>query len=187
MRLSILMAAAGVLAAAADFPIGSQISDIRVNDHGSQVSIKPAAAKATAVVFVSVQCPVSNAYNERMASIYREYSGKGVQFAFVNANEQESQEAVDAHAKEHNLGFKVYKDQGNVLADSLNAQVTPEVFLFDHGGKLMYHGRIDDSRDLDRVTSSDFRTALNAVLAGQLVTVANTKQFGCTIKRVKKT
>jgi hypothetical protein len=187
MRLSILMAAAAVLAAAAEFPIGSQISDIRVNDHGSQVSIKPASAKATAVVFISVQCPVSNAYNERMAAIHREYSGKGVQFAFVNANEQESQEAADAHAKEHNLGFKVYKDPDNVLADRLNAQVTPEVFLFDHTGKLVYHGRIDDSRDLDKVTSKDFHKALDAVLAGQPVAVAQTKQFGCTIKRVNKT
>jgi hypothetical protein len=121
-----------------------------------------------------------------MSAIYKEYSGKGVQFAFVNANEQESQADADEHAKQHNLGFKVYKDVNNVLADQFNAQNTPEVFLFDQTGRLVYHGRIDDSRELANVKSRDFRTALDAVLSGQPVPVVNTKQFGCTIKRAKK-
>jgi thioredoxin-related protein len=186
MRVFAMLVAASASLVAGEFPIGSQVSDIRVTDHGAPAVIRPAAAKATAIVFVSVECPVSNAYNERMAAIYKDYSGKDVQFAFVNANEQESQAAADDHAKQHNLGFKVYKDVNNVLADQFNAQNTPEVFLFDHSGKLVYHGRIDDSRELSNVKSKDFRAALDAVLAGQPVSVANTKQFGCTIKRAKK-
>jgi len=187
MRVFAIMIAASTLLLAGEFPVGSHVSDIRVSSEGAPADIRPDAAKATAVVFVSVQCPVSNAYNERMAAIYKDYSGKGVQFAFVNANEQESQAAADEHAKQHNLGFKVYKDVNNVLADQFDAQNTPEVFLFDHAGKLVYHGRIDDSREIANVKANDFRSALDAVLAGQPVPVANTKQFGCTIKRVKKT
>jgi protein-disulfide isomerase len=187
MRVFAILLALSATLASAEFPVGSQINEIRVTDHGAPAVIRPADAKATAVVFISVECPVSNAYNERMAAIYRDYSEKGVAFAFVNANEQESQTAADEHAKQHNLGFKVYKDANNVLADQFNAQNTPEAFLFDHAGRLVYHGRIDNSRDLANVKSSDFRDALDAVLAGQPVPVANTKQFGCTIKRAKKT
>jgi hypothetical protein len=61
------------------------------------------------------------------------------------------------------------------------------VFLFDRTGTLIYHGRIDDSRDLANVKSQDLRLTLDAVLAGQPVPVANTKAFGCTIKRAKAT
>jgi hypothetical protein len=186
MRLFAVLLAASAILAAGEFPIGSQVSDIRVTDHGAPLVIRTAAAKATAVLFISVECPVSNAYNDRMAALYKDYSGTGVQFVFVNANDHESQAAADEHAKQHNLGFKVFKDPNNALADQFDAQNTPEAFLFDHAGKLVYHGRIDDSRDLANVKSSDFRAALDAVLAGRAVPVANTKQFGCTIKRAKK-
>lgn len=180
--LTALLLTAG-LACSQEFPVGSKVDVINVTDHGSAVSINPAKAKATAVVFVSVQCPVSNAYNERMNAIYKDYTSKGVQFAFVNANSSEDVRAVDAHAKEHNFAFKVLKDENNVLADKLNAQFTPEVFVFDGTNKLVYHGRFDDSRDLDRVKSKDFRAALDATLAGTPIAVSNTRAFGCTIKR----
>jgi hypothetical protein len=49
----------------------------------------------------------------------------------------------------------------------------------------VYHGRIDDTRDLAKVKSQDFRAALDAVLAGRPVAVSNTKAFGCTIRRAK--
>jgi hypothetical protein len=172
---TLMLAGAGL---AGEFPVGSKYPGGFVD---------PAAAKATAVVFVSTNCPVSNAYNERMAAVYRDYSGRGVQFAFVNSNSNESVPEIEEHAKAKNLGFKVYKDADNVLADKLNAQYTPEVFVFDKAGTLVYHGRIDDTREVANVKSQDFRAALDAVLAGQAVPVAETKAFGCTIKRARKT
>jgi hypothetical protein len=175
------------LASAAEFPIGSKLTEIRVTDHGSPAVVKTTASKATAVVFVSTNCPVSNAYNERMNALYRDYSGRGVQFAFVNSNVNESVGEIDEHARAHNFGFKVYKDADGMLADTVNAQFTPEVFLFDSSGTLVYHGRIDDTRQVANVKSQDFRAALDAVLADKPVAVANTKAFGCTIRRAKRT
>jgi hypothetical protein len=175
------------LAAAGEFPVGTKLPAINVSDHGAPAVIKPSGAKATAVLFVSTNCPVSNAYNERMNAVYRDYSARGVQFAFVNSNANEAVTEIDEHAKAHGFAFKVYKDAENVLADTLNAQFTPEVFVFDQTGTLVYHGRIDDTRELANVKSRDFRAALDAVLAGKAVAVSNTKAFGCTIKRAKKT
>lgn len=170
------------LVLAGEFPVGSKMPAITAGGH----TVKTASGRATAVLFVSTECPVSNAYNERMKAIYNDYSGKGVQFAFVNANDHETPDVIAKHAKE-NFPFTVHKDQNNVLADKLNAQYTPEVFLFDKAGTLVYHGRIDDSRELDKVSSKDFRAALDATLAGKPVPAPDTKAFGCTIKRAKKT
>jgi hypothetical protein len=173
--------------AAGEFPVGSTLDKIDATLNGKAVSVKPSAAKATAVVFVSTGCPVSNAYNERFNELYSDYSGKGVQFVFVNANSNESQSDIDAHSASHKFAFKVHKDVDNVLADKLNAQYTPEVFLFDSKGKLAYHGRIDDSREIGKVSKKDTRAALDALISGSAVPVAETKAFGCTIKRVKRT
>lgn len=169
--------------AAGEFPVGSKIEQIQL---GGKV-VKPSEAKATAVVFVSTKCPVSNAYNERFKELYRDYSGKNVQFVFVNANANEPESEIAAHSKANGFAFQVYKDTNNQLADKLNAQYTPEVFLFDSKGTLVYHGRIDDSREVPGIKSRDARVALDAVLAGSAVPVAETKAFGCTIKRAKGT
>lgn len=77
------------------------------------------------------------------------------------------------------------KDDGNKVADAYRAQKTPEVFVISPKGDLLYHGRIDESQDDPRgVKSPDLRNALEAILAGKPVPAAETKAFGCTIKRV---
>jgi hypothetical protein len=52
------------------------------------------------------------------------------------------------------------------------------------GGKIVYHGRIDDARK-GEIKDHSLRNALDALLAGKTPAVAETKAFGCTIKRVK--
>jgi peroxiredoxin len=142
--------------------------------------------KALVLMFMATQCPVSNAYNERMAAISTEYAAKGVSFVGLNANRQESVEEVAEHAKAHGFPFPILKDVGNVQADVFGAQVTPEVYVYDSSWTLRYHGRIDDNQKGTNITSPDLRNALDAVLAGKEVPAKETKAFGCTIKRVEK-
>lgn len=167
--------------------VGSRIGDFQVTDlDGKPVTVKTAHG-VTAVIFVATQCPVSNAYNERMNALYKDYSAKGVHFVFINSNRTEPAAEVRGHLVEHKLAYSVYKDPNNVVADRLNAQVTPEVYLLDASGTLRYHGSIDDSRVLERVHDKRARKALDAMLAGEPVAAPETKAFGCTIRRVGKT
>ena len=138
------------------------------------------------VIFVSVQCPVSNAYNERMEALAQEWRARGFGVVGINANRTESADAVAAHAREHNLNFPILKDNNNVLADALGASFTPETYLFDASGILRYHGRIDDSKDPSGISKRDLRDALEAIADGKPVAVSETKAFGCTIKRVPR-
>jgi len=138
------------------------------------------------VTFIATQCPVSNAYNERMKSLYNDYTPKGVKFVFVNSNRTESSANVAQHAREHGFPFAVYKDGDNVAADRFGATVTPEAFVIDGAGVVRYHGSIDDSQNEQRVGTQRLRSALDAVLAGHAPGQAETKAFGCSIKRVPK-
>jgi alkyl hydroperoxide reductase subunit AhpC len=172
---------------AQDFKLGSKVDNFEVQAlDGKSMSFADLRGPVTVVTFISVQCPVSNAYNERMNAIYQDYGAKGVKFIFVNANRTESASDVAAHAKSVGFAFPVYKDPNNVLADRFDAQVTPESYVIDSQGIVRYHGSIDDQQTESRVRQRRLRAALDQVLAGQEVQAKETKAFGCTIKRVRK-
>jgi peroxiredoxin len=143
------------------------------------------SSKAIVLMFIATQCPVSNAYNDRMVQLYKDYTGKKVTFVGINSNKQESADDIKNHAKEHGFEFPILKDWNNAIADKLGASVTPEIFVLDKNFNILYHGRIDDSRRESEVTSQDLRAALDAVLAGKEVAIEETKAFGCSIKRIK--
>ncbi len=187
------LALAAVLAAAAapaaDLKIGAPAPDFTLPSaaDGKLVALKDVLAKnkAVAVIFVATQCPVSNAYNERMAALGKEYAAKGIAVVGINSNKTEPAAEVAAHAKAHGFTFPVVKDEANKVADAFGATHTPEVFVVSPKGDLVYHGRIDESQDDPKnVKSPDLRNALEAVLAGKPVPAPVTKAFGCSIKRV---
>jgi peroxiredoxin len=173
----------------ADIPappiIGSTIADFTLPDVGGAAhSLASLKGKNGAVlIFIAVQCPVSNAYNERMEKLAQDYKARGITVIGINSNSPESAADVKGHAAQNNLTFAILKDNGSKLADTLGATRTPEAYFLDANNKLLYHGRIDNSRDVSQVNSSELRDALEATLAGKPVGKATANAFGCSIKR----
>jgi len=165
--------------------IGATIEDFTLPDvDNKERSLKSLAGKnGTVLLFIAVQCPVSNAYNERMAKLAEDYKAKGIAVIGINSNVAEDAAAVKAHAEQNKLSFPILKDSGNKIADKLGASVTPEAYFIDAGNKLLYHGRIDNARNAAQLETSDLRNALDAALAGKAIEKTEAKAFGCTIKR----
>lgn len=182
-----LTASFGAVLFGQEFKLGSKVSDFNVSDlKGNKVQFSQLKGDVTVLMFIATQCPISNDYNERMNAVVGDYTPKGVKFVALNANSTEPAGEVERHAAEHKFPFKVYKDENNVVADRFGAQVTPEVFVFDKSGTIQYHGYIDDSRNAANIKTQGLRLALDSVLTGKPAERAETKAFGCTIKRVKK-
>jgi peroxiredoxin len=181
-----LILAAANAASAAPIAVGDKLTPFTLKEaSGKDVSLGSLAGKkAVVLAFIATQCPVSNAYNERMAAFAKEYEAKGVAFVGINSNKQESATEIVEHAKANGFSFPVLKDDGNKKADEFGAQVTPEVYVFDASWTLRYHGRIDDDRSGKAVQSQDLKNAVDALVAGKDVPVKEAKAFGCTIKRV---
>lgn len=139
--------------------------------------------KATVVMFIATRCPVSNAYNDRMETLAARYEPKHVEFVGINANQTEPVAEVASHAKDHNFTFPVLKDADDSVANLYDAHVTPETYVINSDGVIVYHGRIDNSMDPENVATNDLADALDDVLAGKTVTKPETKAFGCSIKR----
>ena len=170
---------------AATVSLGAVVPDFKLPDADGKehtlASLK--GQKGTVLIFIATRCPVSNGYNTRMAKLAEDYKSKGVNVIGINSNSIEPADEVKKHAAEKGLTFAILKDAGNVVADRFDAQVTPEAFVIDAAGKLVYHGRIDNSRAGDSITSNELRDALDAVLAGKPVEKPEAKAFGCSIKR----
>ena len=173
-------------AAVAQAPaIGTAAPDFQLTTlDGKAFSLASAAKahKAVVLMWISTQCPYSNAYNEEMRDMANAYASKGVIFVGINSNKTEDVSKAVSHAKKNGHTFPILKDPSNKVADLYDAQRTPEVYVVDSSGKLRYHGRITENHE-DDSSSPDLKNALDALLAGKTVEKTVTKAFGCTIKR----
>jgi len=186
LALAAFMSLANV-GSAGDFAVGTVLEDFKLTDtSGSEQSFyKLKGEKGTILVFLSAQCPVVKGYNARIAAFAKSYRAKGINVVGINSNASESLEWVKSNAAE-NYDFAVLIDKGNVLADKLGANVTPEIYFFDENSKLLYKGAIDNDRSGENVTNNYLQDAVDAKMAGKAIAKTSANAFGCSIKRVSK-
>ena len=139
--------------------------------------------KATVYVFLSTQCMVSKVYAPRLNALTRDYARRGVAVIGVFSNIQEGQAEVAAFATSHQFAFPTVRDADASLAAKYGATMTPQAFVMDPAGKVVYSGRIDDNADTTQVHHRDLAAALDAVLAGRPVLHPKLAAFGCVLRR----
>lgn len=178
--------AGGPLALGAKAPLASTKMK---NVDGKLVSIADVSGKAgTLVVFTCNHCPFAKAWEERIVDLANGYSQKGIGVILVNANDpakyaEDGISEMQTHAKTRGMKVPYVVDETSAVARAFGATVTPEAFLFDKGGKLAYHGTIDDNhKEPAKVQSRYLKDALDAVAVGKAPTVKETKSLGCGIK-----
>ena len=185
LLLSMAAFAASPSVSAQDFPVGTKLDDFSLTGiDGKEHSFNGLMGKNGAViVFLSAQCPVVKAYNDRINAIAADYAAKGINFIGINSNATEDLAWISSDAAQVGYKFPLLIDKGNVLADKLGATVTPEVYFFDTKNVLRYHGAIDNDRSGKNIQETFLRTAFDAALSGGTIEKTKTAAFGCTIKR----
>jgi len=164
---------------------GEKVDDFTiVNYDGTQYNLNNALQNGYVVVmFWSTECPYVQPFNDRINNYVNSFNGKGITFWAINSNTTESVERVKQHSEDNKYVFPMLKDENCLVADLFAATRTPEVFVLGKDRTILYHGRIDDNSNAEKVTSNDLNNALNELVAGQEISVKSTKSFGCTIKR----
>ncbi|HTZ75837.1 MAG TPA: redoxin family protein [Candidatus Aquilonibacter sp.] len=180
-------------------PIGSPMPDFTLPgiDGKMHSSDEYKSAKILAIVFESNHCPVSIAYESRIRGIYEDYKDRGLELVAINPNNPstvalnelgytdmtDDMADMKIRAKLRHIDWPyLYDGDTQTTTIKFGAVATPHIFIFDQDRKLRYEGRIDNSTDIHKVTENDARNAIDALLAGQPVTVASTQTFGCSTK-----
>jgi peroxiredoxin len=156
---------------------------------GKEVAFTDVAGKkGTLVVFTCNHCPWAKMWEERIAALGNAATKKGIGVIAINANDpaaypEDSYEEMIARAKKLGIKYPYAVDATSDVARAYGAARTPEAFLFDAKGKLVYHGAIDDNaKEPKAVKEAYLRKAVDAVVAGKPVPMAETKAMGCGIK-----
>lgn len=179
-------------------PLGSPVpkADVKMKDiSGKEVSLKEAQKKNGLLVMFSCNtCPYVIKNQGRTLEAAKYAGGNDIGVAILNSNEaqrsgDDSYDAMKEYAKGQRYeGYNSYYlvDNNSQMADAFGANRTPECFLFDKNGKLVYHGAIDDNpNDANSVSRKHLIAAIDDIVAGREVSVKESKSVGCTIKRVK--
>ena len=201
MKKLLLLIAPLVVAASLSFitgdplSLGSMIPKATIkmkNVAGKMVSIKEVAkAKGTLVMFSCNTCPYVLKNQKRIVAINDFALKMKVGVIVLNSNEayrneDDSYEAMQAYAKDQKYNWDYVVDKNHEVADAFGAKRTPEVFLFNKEGKLVYHGAIDDNpSDATNVNRQHLKEAIKELVAGNDITVKESRSVGCSIKRKK--
>ncbi len=155
---------------------------------GRAISLDDSAVHV--VCFLGTECPLARLYGPRLQRMADRYAGRGVVILGVNSNVQDSPAEIDAYAKKYAIEFSMVKDADQSIADALGATRTPEVFVVDAGGKIVYQGRIDDQYEPGvsraRPTQNDLNDAIESLLSGHPIPEPKTTSVGCLITRTAK-
>ena len=151
---------------------------------GGRVALSDYEGKPVAVVFSCCHCPYVVAWEDRLNDAARDY-GDQVGFVAVNSNAGylgDSLEDMARRSEEKGFVFPFLYDETQEVAAAYGAARTPEVFVFDAGHRLVYHGAPDSSHTDPDGAEPYLRPALDAALAGTAPEVRESPTVGCTIK-----
>ena len=177
-----------------ELPIGADMpkADVKMKDiNGKEVSLRDAKKKNGLLVMFSCNtCPYVIKNQERTNEICKFAQENGIGVVLVNSNEAQrddvdSYEAMQKYAKGQGYNWHYVVDKNSEIADAFGANKTPENFLFNKDGKLVYHGAIDDNpTDAGSVSRRHLREAILEMVNGKDISVKTSRSVGCTIKRM---
>jgi len=175
-------------------PLGSDIPKAAIQMktvEGAITTLQEAkTANGLLVMFTCNTCPYVIKNQARAKEICSFTQAKQIGVILLNSNEVnrpangETYKDMQAYAKDQDFHWPYAVDSDNILADAFGATRTPECFLFDANGKLVYHGAIDDSpADISQVSRHHLKEAITEMTAGKNISVKESRSIGCSIRR----
>ncbi|MBX3039631.1 MAG: thioredoxin family protein [Bdellovibrionaceae bacterium] len=161
---------------------------------GKSHQLSGMAGKWVVLEWYNKDCPyVKKHYGSKnMQALQKTYTSKGVTWLTVISSAKGTQGYLEPaaalkNAKEQGSGASaVLLDTDGVMGKAYGAKTTPHMFVIDPTGKIVYAGAIDDNDSSDpsviAKSKNHVSAALDEAMAGQKVTVASSRPYGCSVK-----
>ena len=171
-------------------PLGTTMPAFRLpTAEGEIISSDAFASRPLLVAFICHHCPFVRHIRQEFARFASEFQGRGLAIVAINSNDsiafpEDGPEGMMREAQEAGYTFPYLFDETQQVAKAFKAACTPDLFLFDAQGRLVYRGQFDSSRPRSAVpvTGADIRAAATDVLLGNPVSVEQRPSVGCNIK-----
>jgi peroxiredoxin len=173
-------------------PLGTAPPDFALTDVVTQETVSlsdVSSSKALLVIFLCRHCPYVVHVKDEIARLRRDYSKEELAIVGISSNDisthpEDAPDSLAEFAKENGWDFPIVYDETQEIAKAYGAVCTPDPFLYDADRKLVYRGRLDETRPNQAVASTgeDIRAAIDAVLAGSTPEAEQEPSMGCGIK-----
>jgi predicted neuraminidase/peroxiredoxin len=132
--------------------------------------------RGTVVVFLSARCDATAAAFDTFNDMHEEYRAKEILFVGVCSNPAESGEELRTFQQNKGCVFPIYRDPSRRVARQFGATVTPEFFLIDDAGKIVYHGAVGNE-------TIGLQSAIVSLLAKEPIKIAESPVQGTPIDK----
>jgi AhpC/TSA family protein len=148
------------------------------------------AGKVRVLLFARTDCPISQRYAPEMQRISREFAQQPVEFWMVFPDRTETPENVRTMMSDYRFPGTPVLDPKHELVRQAHVTIAPEAAVFDAGGALLYHGRIDDlyvdiGKSRSAAQEHDLEDAIRAALDHKPVRQRETRAVGCSLADVE--
>ena len=166
-----------------------KLADLNGNDH--TLAGYTEAGKVVVIEWYNPGCPyVKKHYRDdtmTMNKLADKYRAQDVVWLRINSGAPGKQGAGLEFNKEiaqkWNIKDPILLDESGAVGKMYNAKNTPAMAIVDAEGTLAYWGAIDDDRRAKNAGETNYvDLALTQILAGETVSKAETKPYGCSVK-----
>lgn len=191
--LALLVAVAAI--AHAQVEVGKPAPDFSLKDcSGKERSLADFKGKTVVLEWVNYGCPfVKKHYGSgNMQKLQKDATSKGVVWLAVCSSGPGKQghfaatDAMKACTEAGSAATAYLLDEDGKVGQLYGAKRTPEMYIIDSKGTLVYHGAIDDKKTPDPAdipgATNYVAKALDEVLAGKSVSTPTTEAYGCSVK-----
>lgn len=168
------------------YGLDQKVPNFTLTDTNGKVhNLTDYAGKPVVIVFWNQNCPFVVEMQDRFAEFTKTYTEKGVAVLAIDAGVNNSEAELKTYAATR--PFPLLVDRSSKIAVDFAATRTPEVFLLNKDGVVVYTGAFDNGQQGKEpgTRKTYLEDAVKAVLAGGTPEVRQTKAFGCTIKFAK--
>jgi Redoxin len=167
------------------------VLSLTANDPGTTAAGQASASGTRVWVFTTTECPIANRYVPEIKRLADKFGPHGVKFSMVYPVPSDSDAMVREHLAKFQIGLPFTRDPGFAMVKRTKVTVAPEVAVLDDVSRVVYRGRIDDrlvdfGKERPQPTSRDLENALDAIVAGKPVPVAETRAVGCYLTDLLK-
>ncbi len=156
--------------------------------------------KGVIIVLLSNHCRISQKFDKYLNSNYIFWKQKGLNlFVFSPNNEKaiipselayseygDSLDEMELKVSKKKIIFPyIYDGSDQIISTTLNAKVTPSVYLFNKERELVYTGRIGNHQNISDEKNFDLNKKINQLIENEEIEFSKTSSFGTNI-RLKK-